>query len=227
MTTLSTHDTKHGEDVRARLDVLSELPEVWAAFLANVRPNDAIELLVWQAIVGAWPARPRTRLTSRRRRRSGLDHELERRRRGGENRLLEVVDRAFDDPTTRTLVEGMVATVRGPGWSNSLTAKLVQLTAPGVPDVYQGSELWEMSLVDPDNRRPGRFRRRHLALRRPQCPWRGAAADRRDRPGEVAGDDTCAPRPPRPARTLPAVLRTRRPRPGGRSPGRARPAEER
>ena len=192
MTTLSTHDTKRGEDVRARLDVLSELPEVWAAFLANVRPNDSIELLVWQAIVGAWPA-TRERLknyTIKAAREAGMTTDWNDVDEPAEKRLLGVVDRAFDDPTTRALVEGMVATVRGPGWSNSLTAKLVQLTAPGVPDVYQGSELWEMSLVDPDNRRPVDFAERAARSARSRWPWHGATADRRDRPGQVARDDT-------------------------------------
>ena len=65
------------------------------------------------------------------------------------------VDAAFDDPRCAPCVDEVVAALAsGPGWSNALSAKLVALTVPGVPDVYQGSELWEQSLVDPDNRRP-------------------------------------------------------------------------
>ena len=64
------------------------------------------------------------------------------------------VDAAFDHPAVAAVLEGLLEHVAGPGWSNSLSTKLVALTMPGVPDVYQGSELWEQSLVDPDNRRP-------------------------------------------------------------------------
>jgi (1->4)-alpha-D-glucan 1-alpha-D-glucosylmutase len=72
----------------------------------------------------------------------------------------------FDDERVAAVIGRIVARVEGPGWSNGLSAKLLQLTAPGVPDVYQGSELWEQSLVDPDNRRPVDFelRRRILAM---------------------------------------------------------------
>jgi (1->4)-alpha-D-glucan 1-alpha-D-glucosylmutase len=64
------------------------------------------------------------------------------------------VERAYDDPGLRAAWESLVATVTAPGWSNALGQKLVQLTMPGIPDVYQGTEVWEDSLVDPDNRRP-------------------------------------------------------------------------
>jgi (1->4)-alpha-D-glucan 1-alpha-D-glucosylmutase len=76
-----------------------------------------------------------------------------------------VVDTAFDDSALKRLIEDIVDEITAPGWSNGLSAKLLQLTAPGVPDVYQGSELWERSLVDPDNRRAVDFdeRRRMLA----------------------------------------------------------------
>ena len=75
------------------------------------------------------------------------------------------VDAVFDDPALQAVVTGFVAEIAEAGWSNSLAAKILQLTGPGVPDVYQGSELWETSLVDPDNRRAVEFaeRRRMLA----------------------------------------------------------------
>ena len=204
MTTLSTHDTKRGEDVRARLDVLSELPEVWSAFLANVRPNDAIELLVWQAIVGAWPA-SRERLkdyTIKAAREAGLTTSWNDVDEAAEARLLDVVDRAFDDATTRALLEGMVATVRGPGWSNSLTAKLVQLTAPGVPDVYQGSELLGDVARRPGQSSAHRFRRATTCAARPRWARCRAPADRRDRPGQVARHHPCPSSASRPTRTV-------------------------
>jgi len=76
----------------------------------------------------------------------------------------ELVDSVFDDERVAGIIRGLLDVVEQPGWSNSLSAKLIQLTAPGVPDVYQGSELWETSLVDPDNRRPVDFDIRRLYL---------------------------------------------------------------
>src|SRR3712207_5250032 len=75
-----------------------------------------------------------------------------------------VVEAAFESPRVTGLIERFVDEIAGYGWSNSLSAKLIQLTAPGVPDVYQGSELWETSLVDPDNRRPVDFEERRRIL---------------------------------------------------------------
>ena len=75
-----------------------------------------------------------------------------------------LIDSVFDDPAVAQLISEFVASIEQPGWSNSLTAKLIQLTAPGIPDVYQGSELWETSLVDPDNRRAVDFDIRRLYL---------------------------------------------------------------
>src|SRR3712207_5643356 len=65
-----------------------------------------------------------------------------------------MVDAAFDDPATNDEISRFVDRIAPHGWSNSLSSKLLQLTMPGVPDVYQGTELWDSSLVDPDNRRP-------------------------------------------------------------------------
>jgi (1->4)-alpha-D-glucan 1-alpha-D-glucosylmutase len=75
-----------------------------------------------------------------------------------------MVDSVFDHPEVTRVVTAFVAEIEQAGWSNSLTAKLIQLTAPGIPDVYQGSELWETSLVDPDNRREVDFDLRRLLL---------------------------------------------------------------
>jgi (1->4)-alpha-D-glucan 1-alpha-D-glucosylmutase len=172
MTTLSTHDTKRGEDVRARIDVLAELPGEWAAALDELRElaplgDGPLEHLLWQAIVGAWPA-SRERLhayAEKAAREAGNSTTWTAPDAEFEARMHALVDAAFDDPGVGDLVARLVARFEAPGWSNSLAAKLVQLTAPGVPDVYQGSELWEQSLVDPDNRRPVDFgeRRRLLA----------------------------------------------------------------
>jgi (1->4)-alpha-D-glucan 1-alpha-D-glucosylmutase len=160
MTTLSTHDTKRGEDVRARLSVLSELPARWLESLTALRAiastgHGGFDNLLWQAIVGAWPAsRERLHAYAEKAAREASestgwwDHDE-----AFEARMHTVVDAAFDNAEASAILEALVAEIAPYGWSNSLSAKLLQLTAPGVPDVYQGSELWETSLVDPDNRR--------------------------------------------------------------------------
>jgi (1->4)-alpha-D-glucan 1-alpha-D-glucosylmutase len=172
MTTLSTHDTKRGEDVRARLDVLAEIPARWTGMLAALRDHAStghgpFDNLLYQAIVGSWPAtRDRLHAYAEKAAREAAeatgwwDPDA-----AFEARMHAVVDTAFDDSALKRLIEDIVDEITAPGWSNGLSAKLLQLTAPGVPDVYQGSELWERSLVDPDNRRAVDFdeRRRMLA----------------------------------------------------------------
>lgn len=74
------------------------------------------------------------------------------------------VDAAFDNPAVASIVSSMAERTRFAGYSNSLSAKLLQLTMPGVPDVYQGTEFWDRSLVDPDNRRTVDFSRRREVL---------------------------------------------------------------
>jgi (1->4)-alpha-D-glucan 1-alpha-D-glucosylmutase len=75
-----------------------------------------------------------------------------------------MVDAAFEDPTTRAEIDAFVERIAPYGWSNSLAQKLLQLTMAGVPDVYQGTELWDFSLVDPDNRRPVDYAQRRALL---------------------------------------------------------------
>ncbi|WP_100809861.1 malto-oligosyltrehalose synthase [Microbacterium sp. BR1] len=173
MTTLSTHDTKRGEDVRARLSVLSELPARWLESLSALRAiastgHGGFDNLLWQAIVGAWPAsRERLHAYAEKAAREAAEStgwwdQDE----AFEARMHELVDAAFDNGEASAILESLVAEVAPYGWSNSLSAKLLQLTAPGVPDVYQGSELWEMSLVDPDNRRAVDFAARAEMLAR-------------------------------------------------------------
>src|SRR5918995_1988159 len=74
-----------------------------------------------------------------------------------EGRVHAAVDAAYDDPALRGAWDQLDMLITAPGWANSLGQKLVQLTMPGIPDVYQGTEVWEDSLVDPDNRRPVDF----------------------------------------------------------------------
>jgi (1->4)-alpha-D-glucan 1-alpha-D-glucosylmutase len=178
MTALSTHDTKRSEDVRARLAVLSEVP---GEFTDAVRrwsdraglPEPALNLLAWQSLVGAWP------ITAER-----LAVYLEKAAREAKiettwiepNPEFDAAVAAWPkavlaDGELAADVAGFVALVRPAGWSNSLGQKLVQLTMPGVPDLYQGSELWDLSLVDPDNRRPVDFAQRRDLLARIDAGW--------------------------------------------------------
>ena len=172
MTSLSTHDTKRGEDVRARLSVLAEVPQVWTAFAerflaATAIPNRAFGYFVAQTLVGTGPIeRARMHAYAEKAMREASDGTTwTAPDEAFERSVHEAVDSAYDDPELRSAWDAIVATVTAPGWSNSLGRKLVQLTMPGIPDVYQGTELWEDSLVDPDNRRAVDFgeRRRLLA----------------------------------------------------------------
>ncbi|HEY0718225.1 MAG TPA: malto-oligosyltrehalose synthase [Streptosporangiaceae bacterium] len=178
MTALSTHDTKRSEDVRARLAVLSEVPDEFASafrrWSARARlPEPTLNLLAWQSLVGAWPISPE--------RLGGYLAKASR-----EAKLATSwtePDEEFDQAVAawpRTVladagliadVEGFVRLIRPAGWVNSLGQKLVQLTMPGVPDLYQGSELWDLSLVDPDNRRPVDFAHRRELLARIDAGW--------------------------------------------------------
>ncbi|MGX1793112.1 malto-oligosyltrehalose synthase [Microbacterium sp. NPDC055312] len=169
MTTLSTHDTKRSEDVRARLAVLAEVPERWAEVLGELRGiastgHGPLDALLWQATVGAWP------ISSERL----LAYAQKAAREAAESTAWQHPDAEFEKGLTaiadaangaaKPVLERFVAEIMGYGRSNSLSAKVLQLTGPGVPDVYQGTELWDLSLVDPDNRRPVDFARRGRML---------------------------------------------------------------
>ncbi|MGO9727523.1 MAG: malto-oligosyltrehalose synthase [Streptosporangiaceae bacterium] len=178
MTTLSTHDTKRQEDVRARLAVLAESPRAWAQEagvwhdLAAARaggrvPEPDTEYLLWQTLVGAWPIGRdrladylRKAMREAKRRTSWTDPDA-----GYESGVLAFAEAVLSDPDLTGRIAGFVSWLAPDARANSLGAKLVQLTMPGVPDVYQGCELAGYSLVDPDNRRPVDFaqRRRMLA----------------------------------------------------------------
>lgn len=171
MTTLSTHDTKRGEDVRARIAVLAEKPQRWADALEELLelaplPDRDFGNLLWQAVAGCWPAsRERLHAYAEKAMREAGDHTTwTAPDESYEAAVHRAVDAAFDDPRVQDLVEELVAELAEPGWSNAISAKVIALTMPGVPDVYQGSELWELSLVDPDNRRPVDFAHRARLL---------------------------------------------------------------
>lgn len=174
MTCTSTHDTKRGEDVRARITAIAELPGTWGRALDRLlelvpAPDPGFANLLWQAVIGAWPAESdnglppddyRDRLhayAEKAMREAGDRTTWTEPDEGYEAAVHALVDAAFDVPAVHAIVSDLVEQLAGPGWSNGLAAKLLALTVPGVPDVYQGSELWEQSLVDPDNRRPVDF----------------------------------------------------------------------
>jgi (1->4)-alpha-D-glucan 1-alpha-D-glucosylmutase len=184
MTPLSTHDTNRQEDVRARLAVLAEWPEEWAhqvgewhglarwltdgaAAQATERaPEPDLEYLTWQTLVGAWLIGGE-RLTEYL---AKAMHEAKTRtswtvpRAGYESAVLGLADAVTGDPELTAAIAGFVARIAPDARVNSLGAKLVQLTMPGVADVYQGCELTGLSLVDPDNRRPVDYQRRRRLL---------------------------------------------------------------
>lgn len=186
MTTLSTHDTKRSEDTRARISVLAELAPEWKAALARLQelaplPDGPLANLLWQAVAGAWPA-DRERLQSYARkaaREAGNSTNWMDPDAAFEEKLAAAVDAAFDNAAVRAELDSLVALLEPYGAANALGAKLVQLTMPGVPDVYQGTEFWDRSLTDPDNRRPFDFGARCAAL---------AALDAGERPASYTDD---------------------------------------
>ena len=164
MTALSTHDTKRGEDVRARLVVLAEIGDQWESFAAEFLraiavPNRAFGYFLAQTLVGAGPiARDRMHAYAEKAMREASDGTTWTEPDPSfEAAVHEAVDLAYDEVRLRAAWNQIDTMVTEPGWVNSLGQKLVQLTMPGVPDVYQGTEVWDNSLVDPDNRRPVDF----------------------------------------------------------------------
>jgi (1->4)-alpha-D-glucan 1-alpha-D-glucosylmutase len=182
MTDTSTHDTKFSEDVRARLAVLSEIPDEWAAFVAKWRkghrrpgPTANEEYRLMQAMVGAWPYQEDPEFRERihafmlkSMREAKVNTSWHEPKPEYEKAVDEYIDAAFDSTDLATMIERV-----GPfGAINSLSQTLLKLTAPGVPDIYQGNEIWDFSLVDPDNRRAVDYelRKRMLAEIDKQTP---------------------------------------------------------
>ncbi|MGQ0506846.1 MAG: malto-oligosyltrehalose synthase, partial [Myxococcaceae bacterium] len=183
----STHDTKRGEDTRARLVVLSELPEVWRDHVTrwakvNARykrfgaPDANDEYLFYQTLLGAWPMGDTDDFDGFRKRVS--DYMLKAIREGKlhtswtnpdadyEQAMVRFVE-AVLSPDNRAFLDEARAfkkRLERPGQITSLAQTLLKIASPGTPDVYQGSELWDLSLVDPDNRRPVDFTARATLL---------------------------------------------------------------
>jgi (1->4)-alpha-D-glucan 1-alpha-D-glucosylmutase len=166
MTTLSTHDTKRSDDVRARLAVLSEVPGCFAKAVARwseytVRYRGAIvdrgtEYFYYQSLIGAWPITPeRIKAYMEKAMREAKEQtSWVAQNKEYEDALRSFIDLTLADQYFTAEVERFVDGIRQAGWTNSLAQTLMKYTAPGVPDLYQGAELWDLSLVDPDNRRP-------------------------------------------------------------------------
>jgi (1->4)-alpha-D-glucan 1-alpha-D-glucosylmutase len=199
LTTTATHDTKRGEDARMRVLAIAELADEWIAAVRRWRqlnerltepgrmPSLGFEYLVYQALVGAWPL-------------EGLDESFSDRmvayaikaaREGKvetswinpneayEASVQRFVRRMLDRSESAEFLASFDAFARRTallGALNSLSQLTLKLTMPGVPDLYQGTELWDLSLVDPDNRRPVDFSARAHAQARGEADWRALAA---------------------------------------------------
>ncbi len=171
----STHDTKRSEDVRARLALLSEIPDDWSQTVrrwseiteghrTNGAPDRNLEYLFYQTLVGAWPiGEERLAAYLEKAAREAKQHtSWTQQNETYERDLRQFVGSVLADKAFRHELEEFVEPLRAPGRVNSLAQLLLKLTAPGIPDLYQGSEIWDLSLVDPDNRRPVDFElRRH------------------------------------------------------------------
>jgi len=204
---LSTHDTKRSEDVRARLNVLSGIPDEWWQRVARwsrlnaplrrmvnglAAPDRNDEYLLYQTLLGAWPIRAgaiaqqpdyaaRIQAYVQKALREAKVHtNWTRPNADYENAVHDFVAAIFDEHKSAIFLQdflGLERRVSHFGLLNSLAQTTLRLAAPGVPDTYQGAELWDLSLVDPDNRRPVDYRRRTQMLRELQSRAAQAGAD--------------------------------------------------
>lgn len=179
LVTSSTHDSKRGEDVRARLALLGEVSEDWAAAVYSwgdrlrrlpvgegAPPDGLAALTLWQTLVGAWPideerVRGQLRKAMRETKCSTTWTDPDAAYEGAVDAMVAA---AFATPELLDGVASFVAGIDGPGRVNALAQLLLRLTLPGIPDVYQGNECWRHDLTDPDNRRPVDFDRRRRLL---------------------------------------------------------------
>ncbi|HEY1098720.1 MAG TPA: malto-oligosyltrehalose synthase, partial [Myxococcota bacterium] len=182
MLATSTHDTKRSEDVRARLAVLSERSSWWADAVmrfvghhsdkhkSNVRcaaaPDGDLELALYQTMVGAWPL-PVERCQQwalKAAREAKVCTSWTRPNEDYERGVREFIDAVYADAAFIADLEGVVAELDVVGEITALAQQVLKLTSPGVPDLYQGTELFSLDLVDPDNRRPVDDERRRRLL---------------------------------------------------------------
>ena len=188
LTTSATHDTKRGEDARARLLALSETPDLWAQALAAWKaeagavaaPDANDQYMVLQAVLGVWPVElldhddPAVLRTLRKRLTAYVPKALREAKRYSkwiepnddyEKATIDLIDRLLADGSTFvTRVRPILQDLARRGMLISLGRTVLKCTLPGVPDFYQGTELWDFSLVDPDNRRPVDYEERGAVI---------------------------------------------------------------
>jgi (1->4)-alpha-D-glucan 1-alpha-D-glucosylmutase len=192
MLATATHDHKRGEDLRARLAVISEIPDAWVAFLTKChaldgqKPDPADAIMLYQMIVGAWPP--------------GLDPSDAAGCQAFAERLAVWQQKALREAKLRTgwtapnesyettardflfslfapnggflpIAQSFIDTIAPAGAVNGMAQTILKMTVPGMPDFFQGTEFWDFSLVDPDNRRPVDYRARRNATE-PAGDWR-------------------------------------------------------
>ncbi|MEO6054034.1 MAG: malto-oligosyltrehalose synthase [Chthoniobacterales bacterium] len=182
----STHDNKRSEDVRARISVISEMPDKWASALhewskqnepawKGRAPDRHAEYLLYQTLVGAWPiSKDRCwNYMLKACREAKLATSWHEPNESYEQSIKEFTEGVMDDPVFMKMLAEFTQPLILVGRINSLAQTLIKLTAPGIPDFYQGTELWDLSLVDPDNRRPVNFSSRGKLLEqaRQQKKW--------------------------------------------------------
>ncbi|MEO6922448.1 MAG: malto-oligosyltrehalose synthase [Bryocella sp.] len=193
MTTLSTHDTKRSDDVRARLVVLSEVHQdflrsakLWSKRNRQYRtgeyPDRGTEWFLYQTLIGAWPldADRVKAYMQKAMREAKLHTSWTVNNDRYETAVANFVDGIITDQEFVADIESFVSNILYAGRVNSLVQTLLKYTSPGVPDLYQGSELWDLSLVDPDNRRPVDYDFRSRCLNEMSSMDAHAVMDRMD-----------------------------------------------
>ena len=178
MLATSTHDNKRSEDVRTRISVLTEIPDRWSEALHawsqlnapawnNRTPDRHAEYLLYQTLIGAWPITQERcwQYMLKACREAKIRTSWHEPNTGYEENIRGFVEGVFRTPEFIASLEAFIEPLILPGRINGLSQTLVKMIVPGVPDFYQGTELWELSLVDPDNRRPVDFERRAELLR--------------------------------------------------------------
>ncbi|HEY1768366.1 MAG TPA: malto-oligosyltrehalose synthase [Terracidiphilus sp.] len=177
MNALSTHDTKRSDDVRARLAVLTEMPGPWktallrwsrsnAQFKTGKFPDPNTEYFLYQTLIGAWPisAERLTAYMEKATREAKQQTSWTLQNTEFEDALKNFIEQILNSQAFIAELEAFVAEILSAGRTNSLAQTLIKFTAPGVPDTYQGSELWDLHLVDPDNRAPVDYELRQSML---------------------------------------------------------------
>jgi (1->4)-alpha-D-glucan 1-alpha-D-glucosylmutase len=190
MTATATHDTKRGEDARARLLALAEIPGEWTSAVARWKlmnaphlvidgdmraPSATFEYMLYQALLGAWPAGERDDTFAERMQAYALKAAREGKQETSwlnpnqayEAGLRTFIERILDRSASAEFINAIETLARRTallGALNSLSQITLKATMPGVPDFYQGTEFWDLSLVDPDNRRPVDFAERAALL---------------------------------------------------------------